>query len=197
HEQSLAILQRAQKAGLRGRVHADEFSDVDAISVAIAAKAATADHLIHAPLDKVAQFAAGGGIPVLLPAASLLLALGFAPARRYVEEDLPFALGSDYNPGSSPTWSMQVVLGLACACFRLSAAEALTAATINAAFSLGLGAETGVIAPGYSADLVMWEADDYREIPLRLGAPVVRGVIARGRVVAVSSGRKEGVTLVR
>jgi imidazolonepropionase len=180
HDQAVALLRRGRELGLPGRVHADEFSFVGAIGVAIEAEARTADHLIHAPVDRVAEFAAQGGMPVLLPACSLLLNLGFAPARTYVDRQIPFALGTDYNPGSCPTWSMQAVLGLAVACFRLSAAEALTAATINAAHTLDLGSQTGVIAPGYRADVVLWEAGDYREIPLRLGAPVVRAVISQG-----------------
>jgi imidazolonepropionase len=101
-----------------------------------------------------------------------------------VELGVPVALASDYNPGSSPMWSMPAVISLACVGMRLVPAEAIAAATINAAWAIGMAEEVGSLEPGKAADLVVFDVADHREIAMTLGGSIVRQVIKRGRIVA-------------
>ncbi len=100
-----------------------------------------------------------------------------------IEMDVPVALATDYNPGSSPTWSMPAVISLACLGMKMLPAEAITAATINAAWAIGMAEEIGSLEPGKAADLIILDVGDHREIAMPMGAPLVRQVIKRGRVV--------------
>jgi imidazolonepropionase len=107
----------------------------------------------------------------------------FAPARRFLDAGIPVALATDLNPGTSPTVSLPLVMSIACVEMGLSPAEALVAVTINAAFSVGLGAEIGSIEPGKQADLVIWDVPTIEQLPYWLGARPARTVVKRGRVV--------------
>jgi imidazolonepropionase len=131
--------------------------------------------------------AADGDRPViatLLPATTLtLMNEHYAPARALIERGIPIALGNDFNPGTSPTANLQLVLAIACHQLKLSAAEALVATTINAARALGLEATHGSIESGKQADLVLWAVPSLELLPYWLGADLVRAVVKRGRVV--------------
>jgi imidazolonepropionase len=149
----------------------------------------SADHLA-APSDAgVAALArsADEGHPVvatLLPATSWFLGKHhFAPARRFIEMGIPVALATDLNPGTSPTVGLPLVMSIACVEMGLSPAEALVAVTLNAAHSLGLGAEIGSIEPGKQADLVIWDVASVDQLPYWLGTRPARVVVKRGRVV--------------
>jgi imidazolonepropionase len=104
-----------------------------------------------------------------------------APARRMIEGGLPLALATDFNPGTSPTVSLPLVLTLAVSQLRLSAGEAVIAATVNGAAALGMADRVGQITPGYSADLALFGVGDYREVPYWFGARVCRGLWSRGK----------------
>src|ERR1700728_5488226 len=132
--------------------------------------AATADHLEHRDAASIAALAKSNVQPVLLPGS--VYSIGsrhYAPARAMMDAGLAVVLATDFNPGSSPIASMPVVLSLACTQMKMTPAEGLTAATINAAWSLGLAGQIGSLEPGKSADFVVHEASDYREIPSSLG----------------------------
>jgi imidazolonepropionase len=122
-------------------------------------------------------------IATLLPTTGLVLDEEAAPARTLVERGVPIALGSDFNPGTSPAPNMALVLALACLRLRLTPAEALAAATINAAHAVGLGDSHGALEPGRIADLVVWDVPSHELIPYWVGADLVRTVAKRGRVV--------------
>jgi imidazolonepropionase len=127
-----------------------------------------------------------GVVAVLLPATRFfLLAERYADARRMHELGVPVALGSDHSP-TAPTESLLFVIGLACAELRMSPAEALVAATRNAAASLGRGEQVGALAPGMQADLLVLDVESYQYIPYHMTRPIVRRVVKRG--VAVSAG---------
>lgn len=119
---------------------------------------------------------------VLLPTTAFFLGLRYADARRMIEMGVPVALASDFNPGSSPTWAMPAVISLACVGMKMLPAEAVAAATINAAWAIGRAREVGSLEPGKSADVIVLEVSDFRELAMHIGAPVVRTVIKRGRV---------------
>jgi imidazolonepropionase len=193
-EESRRILTVARSLGLRLRIHADQLSDSGGAALAAELAAATADHLEHTSTHGIVALQAAGVQPVLLPGS--VYALGstrYPDARAMIQAGLAVALATDFNPGSSPTPSMPMVLSLACTQMKMTPAEAITAATINAAHSLGRGHEIGSLEPGKRADFVMHDCNDYRELAYFFGAPLVDTVYVEGCPVwpAAASG---GVT---
>jgi imidazolonepropionase len=182
-EQGRAVLEAGSELGLVPKLHADEFADTGGARLAAEVGAISADHLLHASDDGLRAMAEAGVVAVLLPGTAFYLGLPYAAARRMIDHGLAVALGTDYNPGSSPMWSMPAAIALACAGMRLLPAEAITAATINAAWAIGLQEEIGSLEPGKAADLVVLDAADHREIAMGLGGALVRRVVKRGRLV--------------
>jgi imidazolonepropionase len=179
------ILEAARRLGFGLRIHGDQFSCSGGAILAARLGAATADHLEHTDASSIAALAAANVQPVLLPGS--VYSIGsrhYAPARAMIEAGLAVVLATDFNPGSSPIASMPVVMSLACTQMKMTPAEALTAATINAAWSLNLANEVGSLEQGKSADFVIHEASDYREIPYFLGTQRPAMVFARGERVA-------------
>ena len=188
-DQSRRVLEAARRYGLEPRLHADELAPSGGAELAAELGAASADHLAApsaAGLDALAA-AAEGSHPVvatLLPATTwFLMHEHHAPARTFIERGIPVALGSDFNPGTSPTASLPLVMTVACLNLGMSPSEALAAVTINAAHALHLGDEIGSLEPGKAADLVIWRVPDHREIPYWPAANLVRTVVKRGVVV--------------
>lgn len=180
-QQSRAILTRARELGLGLRVHADQLSRNGGAELAAELRTVTADHLEQVDEHGIDALARAHVQPVLLPASVYSLGLNrFAPARQMIDAGLAIVLATDFNPGSSPTPSMPFVLSLACTQMRMLPAEAITAATINAAYSLGRGGETGSLQPGKRADFVIWDCDDYREIPYFTGIELASSVYIDG-----------------
>lgn len=165
-EKARAILSAARKLGFGLRVHADQFRSDGAALLAAELGAATADHLEHADEAELRALAQAGVQPVLLPGSVYYLGSSRYPAARHmIELGLAIVLATDFNPGSSPTCSMPFILSLAATQMRLTPAEAITAATINGAYSLGLGDRIGSLEPAKSADFVIHDCVDYRELP--------------------------------
>jgi imidazolonepropionase len=182
--QARAILSAARELGFGLRLHADQFRDDGAAQLAAEVRVSTADHLEYTSEAGLRALAEAGVQPVLLPHSVFHLGSSRYPAaRRMVELGLAIVLASDFNPGSSPTCSMPFVLSLACAQMRLTPAEAIAAATVNAAYSLGLGTEIGSLEPGKRADFVIHDCDDYRELPYFAGRETARAVYLEGRLV--------------
>jgi imidazolonepropionase len=180
-DETRRVLTRAASLGLGLRLHADQLTCSGAAELAASLGAATADHLEQTSDSGIAQLLAARVQPVLLPAS--VYALGrtrYARARDMIEAGLAIVLATDFNPGSSPTPSMPMVLSLACTQMHLTAAEAITAATINAAWSLGLGCEIGSLEPGKRADILVADCADYRELPYFFGVEHAWVVLAGG-----------------
>jgi imidazolonepropionase len=169
-EQARAVLLAARRAGLRLRLHADQFSADYGSLLAAELGADTADHLESTgPRGREALHAAGV-MPVLLPASAYAIGSGHYPAaRQMITMGMPVVLATDFNPGSSPTASMPMVLSLAASQLKMTAAESITAATINAAYSLRRGETIGSLEAGKWADFVVHDCDDYRELPYFFG----------------------------
>ena len=183
-EQSRRILLAGKSHGLAPKLHADELHASGGAELAAAVGAVSADHLVCVSDRGIEGLAAAGVVAVLLPGTTLSLgSTRYAPARKLVDAGVPVALATDMNPGSSMTESMQIVMSLASMMLRLTPAEALTAATVNAAHAVRAGAEAGSLEPGKLADVVVWEVDDHRAIPYHYGVNLVRSVVKRGRVV--------------
>jgi imidazolonepropionase len=175
------IVHAAKSRGLGIRVHADQFSADHGSLVAAEIGAATADHLERTTPAGLAALKAAGVQPVLLPASVYNLGLTHYPdARRMIEMDLPVVLATDFNPGSSPTASMPMVFSIACTHMKMTPAECITAATINAACSLNRGSDIGSLEPGKLADFVIHDCDDYRELPYFFGRETARTVYVGG-----------------
>jgi len=178
------VLAAARHHGLGLRIHAEQFRPGTGAALAAELGAATADHLETVTEETLRQLATAGTQPVLLPGSVFALSrTAYPPARAMVELGLGIVIATDFNPGSSPVPSMPFMLSLACLEMRLSPAEALTAATINAAFSLGLGAEIGSLEPGKQANLLIHEFADYRELAYFIAAPARPRVFITGREV--------------
>ena len=169
-DESWQILSAARCQGLSLRVHADQLSLSGGAKLAAELNAATADHLEHTDAAGILALKTAGVQPVLLPGS--VYALGsnqYPPARQMIDAGLAVVLATDFNPGSSPTPSMPMILSLACTQMKMTPAEALTAATINAAYSLGRGDEIGSLEKGKRADFVIHDCDDYRELAYFFG----------------------------
>jgi imidazolonepropionase len=180
-EEARTVLSAARLHGLRLRVHAEQFRSGTGADLAAELGAATADHLESATAETLARLRASGVQPVLLPGSVFALGrTGYPPARAMIDEGLAIVLATDFNPGSSPVASMPFILSLACLQMRLSPAEALTAATLNAACSLGLGQCTGSLEPGKQADFLVHEFSDYRELAYFIAAPARPRVFIAG-----------------
>jgi imidazolonepropionase len=181
--QARAVLEAGAELGLRPKLHADEFGDFGGARLAAEVGAISADHLLQASADGLLAMADAGTIAVLLPGTALFLGLPYVSARRIVDLNVPVALGTDFNPGTAPSWSMPAMITLACVGMKLTPAEAIAAATINAAWAIGMQEEVGSVEPGKAADLVIMDVADYRELAASFGVPLVRQVIKRGEVV--------------
>ena len=180
-EQSRAVLEAGLEAGLDPKIHADELSDLGGAALAADLEAISADHLLCASDDGLRALADAGTMAVLLPGTALFLGLPYARGRRMVELGVPVALGTDFNPGTSPTWSMPMVIALACLGMRLTPAEAITAATINAAHAIAAAEEVGSLELGKAADIVVLDLPDYRHLPMHFGVNPVHTVVKRGQ----------------
>jgi imidazolonepropionase len=183
-EETRTVLEAAKRSGLKLRVHAEQFRPGTGAALAAELGAATADHLEAVTPETLAQLRAAGVQPVLLPGS--VFALGhtqYPPARAMVEQGLAIVIATDFNPGSSPIASMPLILSLACIEMKLTPAEALTAATVNAAWSLGLGSQVGTLEPGKRADFLIHEFADYRELAYFIAAPARPRVFIGGREV--------------
>jgi imidazolonepropionase len=180
--ESREILGAARTAGLLLKLHADELTSSGGSELAAELSATSADHLAAISDDGIRALAKAGTVATLLPATMMFLGKpSQAPARRMIEAGLPIALATDFNPGTSPTVSLPLVLTLAVSQLRLSAAEAIVAATVNGAAALGLAEHTGQLSEGFYADIALHRIDDYRELPYWVGARVCRGLWTRGK----------------
>ena len=163
-EQSKRVLDAARKLGLKLRIHADQLSNSGAAKLAAESKAATADHLEKTDEEGIAALRSAGVQPVLLPGSVYALGSTCYPrAREMIGAGLAVVIATDFNPGSSPTPSMPMILSLACTQMKMSPAEAMTASTINAAYSLGRGEKIGSLEPGKLANFSVFDCEDHRE----------------------------------
>jgi imidazolonepropionase len=184
--ESRMILEAGQRAGLKARIHADELGASGGSQVAAAVGARSADHLVFVPPEGIAAMAGAGVVATLLPSAAFYLKLGrFAPARDLIAASVPVALGTDVNPGGGLSPSMPFAMTLACFAMDLTFEEALTAATINAAWSLDRAHDVGSLEPGKLADavIVRGEVTDLLGT-LHGGTGTIAGVLKRGKLVA-------------
>jgi imidazolonepropionase len=183
-EQSERILQTALDMGFALKVHADQMSSSGASRLGVRLGAVSVDHLECSSPEDVRAIAASETIAVALPGASLFLRHPYAPARELIDAGAALALATDCNPGSSMTFSMPMMMTLACTQMRLSPEEALSASTLNGAAALGLAAERGSLECGKKADILLCNAASFYEIPYHFAYNRVRTVVKNGKVVS-------------
>jgi len=181
-EQTATLLQASKDAGLALKLHADELEPSGGAELAARLAATSADHLAAISPAGVAALAASTTVATLLPGTMLFLGRNAqAPARGLIDAGAVVALASDFNPGTSPTVNLPLILTLGVSTLRMSVAEAVLAATVNGAAALGLAQRVGQLAPGFSADLALFDLEDVRELPYWYGDRRCRGSWVRGK----------------
>jgi len=183
-EQARRILTAGHACGLVPRIHAEQIARTGAARLAIELHAASADHLEKINAGDIQALGKSDVACTLLPGCCFHLGLrDYAPARKLIEAGAIVALATDFNPGTSPTLNMQMVLSLACTHMRMTPAEAIAAGTINAAYALGRHERIGSLEAGKQADVAIFDVDDYREIPYYFGMNRCWMTIKRGKVI--------------
>jgi imidazolonepropionase len=183
-DESRRVLGAARDAGMGIKLHADELHDTGGAALAAELGAVSADHLIRVSDEGIEALAASDTVAVLLPGTSYFLGMkAFAPGRRLVDAGAAVAVATDCNPGSSMTESMQFVITTACLAYGFTPAEAITAATVNAACAVGMEAAVGHLAPGMRADVLVTDVANHRQLAYHHGVNHVRTVVHHGEVV--------------
>jgi len=186
-DQSRKILSAAKKVGLSLRGHVDQLTNSGGAKLMAEMGATTADHLEQTDEHGIAALKKANAQPVLLPGSVYALGSSRYPrGREMIEAGLAVVLATDFNPGSSPTPSMPMILSLACTQMKMSPAEAITASTLNAAYSLNRGDRIGSLEPGKLANFVIFDCEDYRELAYWFGIPQTHSVCVRGKCVSTS-----------
>ena len=181
-DQARLILRAAARAGLGLKLHADELAPSGGAELAAELGAISADHLAAISPTGIEALARADTVATLLPGTMLFLGRGTqAPARALIDAGAAVALASDFNPGTSPVVNLPLILTLGVSQLRMTVAEVVVAATVNGAAALGLAGRIGQLAPGYSADLAVFEGDDIRELPYWYGDRRCRGSWVRGK----------------
>jgi imidazolonepropionase len=182
--QSKRILEAGKQNGLAPRLHAEQLTRTGAAQLAVEMGAASCDHLEQVNASDIRALGKSKTVATLLPGCDFHLGLEkYAPARDLIDAGAIVALATDYNPGTSPTLSMPMILSLACAQLRMTPAEAISAVTINAAYALRREKQIGSLEVGKQADIAVFEVADYREIPYYFGVSHCWMTVKRGRVI--------------
>ena len=182
------ILTYAKHLGYKLKLHAEQLSKLDSPKLASNLGAVSADHLEHISENGIKALAQGGIIGVLLPGATFFLNKEkYPPTRKLIESGVPIAIASDFNPGTCPSFNMQLMISLACLKMKLTPAEAINAACINAAFAIDRGHEIGSLEVGKKADILLLDIDNHKKLPYFFGVNLVSRVIKSGIVVNANS----------
>jgi len=182
-EQTGRILEAGAKYNMVPKIHANELDYTGGVQVGVQHKARSVDHLEFVGEEELSALKGSGTMPTVLPGASLFLGMTYAPARKMIEAGLPVALASDYNPGSSPSGNMELVMSLGIIQLKMLPYEVLNAVTRNGAYAMGLEESHGSITPGKTASLIITEAmPDFAFMPYSYGSSQIEKVILKGKI---------------
>lgn len=182
-DETREIMLAAKRLGFGLKLHADEIHPLGGAELAAELAAVSADHLLMISDQGIRSMRERGVVAVLLPATAFTLRKPYAPVDKMLREGLTFALATDFNPGSSPTPSLPLVMTIACLAMQLTPEQAFHGITINAAHALGMADSVGSLEIGKQADLVIFDIDNYRKIPYFYGVNLVQQVIKKGKIV--------------
>jgi imidazolonepropionase len=183
-EETDVILEAGARHGLKPKIHANELDYSGGIQIGVRHKAISVDHLEYTGSDEISALQSGETIATILPTTAFFLGLPYAPARTMIESNLPVALASDYNPGSSPSGSMPFVLSLACIKLKMTPEEAINAMTINGAAAMESGNQIGSITPSKSANLIITKpVSSLAYLPYAFGSVWIDRVILNGKPI--------------
>ena len=182
-DETRRILTRAKSLGMKTKIHAGEITDSGGALLAAELGCTSAEHLIKIDEAGIKALSKPGTIAVCLPCTSFYLNADFAPAREMINQGVPLAIATDFNPGSSPNLNLQLAMSMAANKYKMMPAEILTAVTLNAAAALGKEAEIGTLEEGKLADIVVWDSRELDYIFYRYGSNLARTVIKRGKIV--------------
>lgn len=184
--QTRRILEKAAQLGYQLKVHADEFVGLGGTKLAVELGATSADHLVYTPEADIAALGQGQTVAVGLPGTPFGLAQrDYTPAGKILAAGGALALATDFNPGTCWCGSMQMVIALACRYMKLTQAQAIVAATLNAAHAIGRGSQVGSLEPGKQADLLILRVNDYRQLGYQFGTNLVQTVIKKGKKLSM------------
>lgn len=182
-EETDRILKTGSKYGLIPKIHANELDYSGGIQIGVKYKALSVDHLEYTGKEEINALLNSGTMPTLLPGAAFFLGLVYAPARKMIEAGLPIALASDFNPGSSPSGNMQLILSMGCIKYKMLPEEAINAVTINTAYAMGCSKTHGSIAKGKKANIfITHPISTYEFMPYAYGSNKVKTVILNGKI---------------
>lgn len=181
-EESKQVLEAGRKHGLTPKVHAEQLSHSNGIKTAVECGAISVDHLEFCNDEDIAILKNSSIMPTILPGAAFFLNLQLPPARKMIDAGLPVAFASDYNPGSSPSGNMKLMMSMACIQYKLTPEEAINAVTLNTAYAIGLQNELGTITPGKKANLIITkEINSYGFLPYAFGSDLIDTVVINGK----------------
>lgn len=182
-EQSQRVLTAAKKLGFKLKIHADQLTDMGGTQLAVKLHATSADHLDHVSKEGIDAMADSSTMAVLLPGAAFFLGSDtYAPSKEMISGGVKVALATDFNPGSCPTESMQIILTLACIKMKMTPAQAINAATINAAHAVNRADIIGSLEAGKQADIIILDVPNHKSIPYHFGVNLVQTVIKKGKI---------------
>jgi imidazolonepropionase len=178
------LIKEAKKYNIPAKIHVNQFNSIGGIKIAVRNKAVSVDHLEVVNEQDIIELKKGSTIPVLLPGCSFFLGIEYAPAKKLLSNNIPFAIASDFNPGSCPTGNMNFIISLACNKLKLTTEQAINAATINGAYSMGLSDVSGSITKGKLANLLITKnIESLNELPYYIGDNLIDKVLIRGREI--------------
>jgi imidazolonepropionase len=183
-KQSENVLSKAQELGIKAKIHVNQFNSFGGIKLALKYDALSVDHLEILTEQDLSELKQGSTMPVALPTCSYFLGINYAPGRKIIDNGLPLAIASDFNPGSSPSGNMNFVVSTACIKMKLTAEEAINAATINGAYAMGIVDKVGSITEGKVANLIITkDINSINEIPYSFGNGKISKVILAGKII--------------
>ena len=183
-KQSESVLSKAQELGIKAKIHVNQFNSFGGIKLALKYDALSVDHLEVLTEQDLSELKQGSTMPVALPTCSYFLGINYAPGRKIIDNGLPLAIASDFNPGSSPSGNMNFVVSTACIKMKLTAEEAINAATINGAYAMGVSDKVGSITEGKVANLIVTkDINSINEIPYSFGSGKISKVILAGKII--------------
>jgi imidazolonepropionase len=183
-EETERILKAGLEHGLTAKIHANELGLSGGVQVGVKHHALSVDHIENSGDDEIGALKGTETMPTLLPGSAFFLGLPDPPARKMIDAGLPVALASDYNPGSSPSGNMKLIISLACIRLKMLPAEAINAATINSAYAMGLSETHGSIARGKVANIfITKEIPSYEFLPYAFGSNLIETIILKGKII--------------